>query len=125
MAKMLVLRWPSAVISVPAREKNFAYISSGTWSVIGTELTAPVIDLSRTDWSNEAGQGGTVRYCRSLMGMWILEECRSQLPSLKGLSYGTLMRLAEEMCIRDSGRPGQHDRHHRRHSHYRCYEQRS
>ena len=86
----------SAVISVPDREKNFAYISSGTWSVIGTELTAPVIDLSRTDWSNEAGQGGTVRYCRSLMGMWILEECRSQLPSLKGLSYGTLMRLAEE-----------------------------
>lgn len=86
----------SAVISVPAREKDFAYISSGTWSVIGTELAAPIIDLSRTDWSNEAGQGGTVRYCKSLMGMWILEECRRQLPSLKNLGYGTLMQLAEE-----------------------------
>lgn len=85
----------SAVVSVPAEEERFAYLSSGTWAVIGTELAEPIIDVSAPDWSNEAGIDGTVRYCKSLMGMWLLEECRAQDPALRMLGYDELTALAE------------------------------
>ncbi len=86
----------SAVISIPATESEFAYLSSGTWSVLGTERTAPVIDLAHMDWSNEAGHDGTVRYCKSLTGMWIFEECRRQDTALRALSYPQLLQLAAQ-----------------------------
>jgi rhamnulokinase len=67
----------SAVVGVPAAAADFAYISSGTWSLVGVELDAPVrTEASRAaNFSNEAGVDGTVRYLRNVMGLWLLQEC--------------------------------------------------
>ena len=56
---------------------NFAYISSGTWSLAGMELAAPVLsEASReANFTNEAGIDGTVRYLRNVTGLWLLQEC--------------------------------------------------
>jgi rhamnulokinase len=66
----------SAVVSVPARGRDFAYISCGTWSLVGVELDQPVLtDASRTaNFTNEAGVDGTIRYLRNVMGLWLLQE---------------------------------------------------
>ena len=67
----------SAVAAVPASGTNFAYISSGTWSLVGLELAAPVLsEASRlANFTNEAGIDGTVRYLRNVSGLWLLQEC--------------------------------------------------
>lgn len=67
----------SAVAAVPADGQNFAYISSGTWSLAGLELPAPVLtEQSRlANFSNEAGIDGTVRYLRNVTGLWLLQQC--------------------------------------------------
>ena len=66
----------SAVVSVPARGRDFAYISCGTWSLVGVELEQPVLtDASRAaNFSNETGVDGTIRYLRNVMGLWLLQE---------------------------------------------------
>jgi rhamnulokinase len=66
----------SAVIGVPARDDRFAYISCGTWSLVGVETAAPVItDAGRAaNFSNELGVDGTVRFLRNVMGLWLLQE---------------------------------------------------
>jgi len=67
----------SAVAAVPAAAPAFAYISSGTWSLAGLELSAPVLtEESRlANFTNEAGIDGTVRYLRNVTGLWLLQEC--------------------------------------------------
>src|SRR5690625_4375116 len=67
----------SAVAAVPASTPDFAYISSGTWSLVGVELPAPVLSEAsrRANFTNELGAGGTVRYLRNVMGLWVLQEC--------------------------------------------------
>jgi sugar (pentulose or hexulose) kinase len=62
----------SAVVAVPATGQDFAYISSGTWSLVGMELDSPV--LTDPGFTNEAGVDGTVRYLRNVMGLWLLQE---------------------------------------------------
>lgn len=68
----------SAVAAVPAAGESFAYICTGTWSLAGLELTAPVLtEESRTaNFTNELGLDGTVRYLRNIMGLWLLQECQ-------------------------------------------------
>lgn len=70
----------SAVLAVPTQEKDFIYISSGTWSLMGTELNEPLMgDASReANFTNEGGVLGTVRYLKNIMGLWILQESRRQ-----------------------------------------------
>lgn len=67
----------SAVIAVPAQEGDCLYVSSGTWSVIGTELEQPLIcdEGFFGNFTNEGGFGGSIRYCRSLVGLWLIQEC--------------------------------------------------
>jgi rhamnulokinase len=67
----------SAVVGVPAEGDRFAYISSGTWSLVGVELDRPVLseDSRRANFTNELGVDGTVRYLRNVMGLWLLQEC--------------------------------------------------
>jgi sugar (pentulose or hexulose) kinase len=69
----------SAVVAVPATGRDFAYISSGTWSLVGMELDAPVLTDPR--FTNEAGVDGTVRYLHNVMGLWLLQESMRQWPS--------------------------------------------
>jgi rhamnulokinase len=68
----------SAVAAVPAQEENFAYISSGTWSLVGLELEHPVLtEASReANFTNERGVDGTIRYLRNMGGLWLLSECQ-------------------------------------------------
>jgi rhamnulokinase len=67
----------SAVVGVPASDERFAYISCGTWSLVGVELDAPVLteESRRANFTNEIGIDGTVRYLRNVMGLWLLQEC--------------------------------------------------
>lgn len=67
----------SAVAAVPAGGERFAYICTGTWSLAGLELGAPVLsEASRAaNFTNELGLDGTVRYLRNIMGLWLLQEC--------------------------------------------------
>jgi rhamnulokinase len=66
----------SAVVAVPASNDRFAYISCGTWSLVGVELTSPVLteDSRQANFTNELGVDGTVRYLRNVMGLWLLQE---------------------------------------------------
>jgi rhamnulokinase len=66
----------SAVVGVPAGSENFAYISCGTWSLVGVELDVPVLTEAsrRANFTNELGVDGTVRYLRNVMGLWLLQE---------------------------------------------------
>jgi rhamnulokinase len=67
----------SAVAAVPAAGADFAYISSGTWSLAGMELDAPVLTAASraANFTNEAGVDGTIRYLRNLTGLWLLQQC--------------------------------------------------
>ncbi|WP_333777515.1 rhamnulokinase [Streptomyces sp. IBSBF 3136] len=67
----------SAVAAVPADTPRFAYICTGTWSLAGLELDAPVLseDSRAANFTNELGLDGTVRYLRNIMGLWLLQEC--------------------------------------------------
>jgi rhamnulokinase len=67
----------SAVVAVPAEHERFAYISCGTWSLVGVELPGPVLteDGRAANFTNERGVDGTIRYLRNVMGLWPLQEC--------------------------------------------------
>ena len=68
----------SAVAAVPAANERFAYLSSGTWSLMGVELPEPVIteETFKMNFTNEGGVDGTVRFLKNITGMWLLEQCR-------------------------------------------------
>jgi rhamnulokinase len=70
----------SAVVGVPFADPRAAYISSGTWSLVGVETPAPVVTdaARRTNLTNEGGVYGTTRLLRNVMGLWLLQECRRQ-----------------------------------------------
>jgi rhamnulokinase len=68
----------SAVLGVPATQKDFAYLSCGTWSLIGLELDAPVLSAKACElnFTNEGGAFGTTRFLKNCMGLWLLQETR-------------------------------------------------
>lgn len=73
----------SAVAAVPARNKNFAYLSSGTWSLMGIEVPDPIISKEsyEMNFTNEGGIEGTTRFLKNICGMWLLERCRDEWKS--------------------------------------------
>lgn len=70
----------SAVAAVPAEGNSWAYISCGTWSVLGAELSQPNISHEALihNFTNEGGAEGTLRFLKNIMGLWVLQECRRQ-----------------------------------------------
>jgi sugar (pentulose or hexulose) kinase len=71
----------SAVAAVPAEgSQSWCYISSGTWSLMGVELDKPLINEKslRYNYTNEGGVGGTIRFLKNIMGLWLVQECRRQ-----------------------------------------------
>ena len=70
----------SAVVAVPNQAKDVLYISSGTWSLMGTELNAPIINGNSIKYNctNEGGVENTIRFLKNIMGLWILQESRRQ-----------------------------------------------
>lgn len=89
----------SAVVAAPLAAAGAAYISSGTWSLVGVELVSPVLtDAARSaNLTNERGFGGTTRLLKNVMGLWLLQECRRAWARAgRDLEYAALVRLAEE-----------------------------
>lgn len=87
----------SAVAAVPAQNQDFAWLSSGTWSIMGAEVHRPNLTSQALtyNFTNEGGVGGTWRLSKNIMGLWIVQECRRAW-SAQGndLSYTDLTRLA-------------------------------
>jgi len=87
----------AAVAGVPAQGTNWAYLSSGTWSLLGIELPGPVMtDQARElNFTNEIGFGGTVRLLKNIVGLWIVQECRrSWSEQGQSCSYSSLTEAA-------------------------------
>lgn len=93
----------SAVAAVPARKgEKFAYLSSGTWSLLGVEADAPVCEESvmESNFSNEGGLNGTTRLLKNIMGLWIIQECRKQFNeerAQKGLEKWSFGDIVDEV----------------------------
>jgi len=89
----------SAIAAVPAADTHFAYLSSGTWSLMGIEVLAPVIDAASAaaNFTNEGGIEGTTRFLKNITGMWLLEECRRVWKaSGREYSYADLALMARD-----------------------------
>lgn len=89
----------AAVAAVPAEGDDWAYLSSGTWSLLGVELPAPLVtDAAReANYTNEAGFGGTTRFLKNIVGLWLLQESRREWDRAgQQLDYAELHRLAED-----------------------------
>ena len=87
----------SAVAAVPARNEQFAYLSSGTWSLMGIETKDAIIsDLSYDrNFTNEGGIEGTTRFLKNICGMWLYERCRQEWPDeVRRLSHPELQGQA-------------------------------
>jgi rhamnulokinase len=84
----------SAVAAVPATNENFAWLSSGTWSILGAEARPP--DLSEKalafNFTNEGGVFDTWRLSKNISGLWFMQECKREW----GISYDELTHLAAE-----------------------------
>ena len=67
----------SAVAAVPALDEHFAYLSSGTWSLMGIESPAPMVNetMAALNFTNEGGVHGEARVLKNITGMWLLEQC--------------------------------------------------
>lgn len=83
----------SAVAAVPAKDERFAYLSSGTWSLMGIETKDAIInDLSyERNFTNEGGIEGTTRFLKNICGMWLLERCRKEWGEEAPKDYSTLL----------------------------------
>ena len=102
----------SAVVGTPLADPAAGYVSSGTWSLVGVETTAPVTGPAAraANLSNEGGPQGTVRLLRNVMGLWILQECRRQWAREgREFGYGELVamagRAAPARCLVDPDDP--------------------
>ena len=87
----------SAVAAVPAKDEKFAYLSSGTWSLMGIETKDAIInDLSyERNFTNEGGIEGTTRFLKNICGMWLYERCRQEWPEeVRQLSHPELQGQA-------------------------------
>jgi rhamnulokinase len=88
----------SAVAAVPAENENFAYLSSGTWSLMGIEVKEPIItgESYQLNFTNEGGAEGTTRFLKNITGLWLLEQCRKEWEAAgKRYSYSEIVALAE------------------------------
>lgn len=89
----------SAVAAVPSQGGSWVFISSGTWSLMGAELAEPLVnsEVGRYNFTNEGGVGGTTRFLKNIMGLWLVQECRRAWERA-GVSYAydALTRLAAD-----------------------------
>ena len=89
----------AAVVAVPAEGDDWAFLSSGTWSLLGVELPEPIITeaVRERGFTNEAGYGGSTRLLKNIIGLWLLQESRREWASQgQELDYSDICRQAEE-----------------------------
>ena len=90
----------SAVAAVPAKDAQFAYLSSGTWSLMGIETMDAVISNRsyELNFTNEGGIEGTTRFLKNICGMWLYERCRKEWPEeVRKLSHPELQGSAMQV----------------------------
>lgn len=94
----------SAVAAIPSVDgKDYAYLSSGTWSLLGIESDKPIItpESFKVNFTNEGGFGGRITFLKNIMGLWILQECKAawdeagEILEGKPLDWYSLARAAE------------------------------
>jgi rhamnulokinase len=88
----------SAIASIPAKGDHWAYISSGTWSLMGMELSHPVLNRSAYEgpFTNEGGFAGTTRFLKNITGLWLLQECKKKWDMKEEMSYAQLVEKSLE-----------------------------
>lgn len=89
----------AAVAAVPAEGEGWAYLSCGTWSLLGVETPEPICtqEAMAENYTNELGLSGSVRFLKNIVGLWILQECRRAWQAAgQDLSYDEITRLAGE-----------------------------
>ena len=89
----------SAIVSVPSEREDYAYLSSGTWSLMGVELKTPRIsdESLKANFTNEGGACGTIRFLKNIMGLWLVQECRrTWLRQGREFDYSQLTQMASE-----------------------------
>jgi len=89
----------SAVAAVPVADGDYIYLSSGTWSLMGVEVSEPVITEQSLacNFTNEGGVQGTFRLLKNIMGLWLVQECRREWARVgESYSYDDLTRMAGE-----------------------------
>lgn len=87
----------SAIAAVPASDEHFAYLSSGTWSLMGIEVSGPIISeaSAAANFTNEGGIDGTTRFLKNITGMWLLEQCRKRWKAAgRDYTYPELTEMA-------------------------------
>jgi len=90
---------PGSEAQGPARGRDYAYISSGTWSLVGVEVDQPLItpQVLANNFTNEGGVGGTLRLLKNVTGLWLVQECRREWAQAgEALSWDDLTRMAAE-----------------------------
>ncbi|UCG16323.1 MAG: rhamnulokinase [Phycisphaerales bacterium] len=88
----------SAVAAVPAHGQGWAYISSGTWSLVGVEVPEPICDTEALtgNFTNEGGVAGTVRFLKNVAGLWLVQECKRTWEARgESVSYEKLTEMAD------------------------------
>lgn len=88
----------AAVAAVPGQGQDWAFLSSGTWSLLGTELGAPIIDANsrKYNFTNEAGYGNTIMFRKNIVGLWIVQECKRAWAEMGNTyTYDELTAMAE------------------------------
>ena len=88
----------AAVAAVPAEAGNWAYISSGTWSLVGVERREPLVSEASlaANFTNEGGLGGTIRFLKNVSGLWLVQGCRRAWSAEGPATYEDLTRAAME-----------------------------
>lgn len=86
----------SAVVSVPAGGKGWAFISSGTWSLMGVESPVPIVNEKTLElnYTNEGGVEGTTRFLKNIMGMWLIQECKRLWDNDQEISWNEIVELS-------------------------------
>jgi len=86
----------SAVVSVPAKGENWAYLSSGTWSLLGIESPVPLVSEQTLEmnFTNEGGVEGTTRFLKNIMGMWLIQECKRIWDAQSVLGWHEIVALS-------------------------------
>lgn len=87
----------SAIAAVPAADEHFAYLSSGTWSLMGIEVPAPILNeaSAAANFTNEGGIDGTTRFLKNITGLWLLEQCRKSWAAAgQDYTYPQLVEMA-------------------------------
>lgn len=89
----------SAIAAVPAKNENWAYLSSGTWSLMGIETNQPIINKASADYefTNEGGVDGKYCFLKNLCGLWLLQQCKKSWDIKNSFTYDQLTQMAEQV----------------------------